>query len=169
MGLVQRFGPFTQTPVATWAASTSQRVNLDRLGLITRIVFTAEITPSATIKAATSSPGGLYRVMRNHRVMAGNKAFFEIPNTGESGNGGQLLHAMNVMDFHGMPGFPDGETVSGPDRTYRLPAAHKRFGRTAYGPERAPTEIVGYCNRRDDEQAPDSDSEQCRRYERHHD
>ena len=113
-----RFLPLTQTPVATWAASSTVRTSIEREGLITRIEFTAEITPSATIKGGTSSPGGLYRVQLDHVLAGGGHEWTNLPNTGESGNGGQLLHAMNAIDFGGMPGFPDQETISAPDRTY---------------------------------------------------
>jgi len=107
----------TQTDVATWAASSTLRTSLERQGLITRVVFTPEITPSATLAGAVQE-NGLYRALLNHRIVAGGHTFMELPSTGESGNAGTLMHYVNNQDFGGMPGFPDQQSVAGPDRTY---------------------------------------------------
>lgn len=107
-----------QTTTATWAASSTIRTSLEREGVITRIVATAEITPSATIAAATSSPSGPYRVAQNLRIIGGGHTFVELPSTGESGNSSVLLHYLNNEDFGGMPGFPDQQTIAAPNRTF---------------------------------------------------
>ena len=57
----------------------------------------------------------------------------------------------------------DIENKSGPHRAHGLPTAYERFGCAAYGPERASTEIVSYCNRGDDEQRPRIDYIRFRR------
>jgi hypothetical protein len=107
----------TQTATATWAASSTLRTSLEREGVITRVEFTAEITPNSTL-AAANQPGALYRAMLNHRILGGGHTFMELPNTGESGNAGQLMHYLNAIDHGGMPGFPDQQSISGPDQTY---------------------------------------------------
>ena len=107
----------TQTATGTWAASSVIRTSLEREGVITRIEANMEITPSATIAGAVQTQG-LYRVAQNLRILAGGHTFMELPSTGESGHGSTLLHYVNNEDFGGMPGFPDQQTISAPDRTF---------------------------------------------------
>lgn len=108
---------YTQTAIGAWAASSTIRTSLERDMLITRITLNARITPSLTFAGAVV-PGGLYRCMLNHRILAGGKTFFEGPSTGEGAACGVLFHYLNNEDFGGMPGFPDQQSIAAPDRVF---------------------------------------------------
>lgn len=95
----------TQTTTGTWSASTTISTLLDRDGVITRIYATVEVTPSATLTGA-NQPDGLFRVLRGLRIVGGGHTFFDTP-VEAGGQGGTLLHYLNLLDGFGL-GHPAG-------------------------------------------------------------
>lgn len=107
-----------QTATAAWSGDTTIRTDIERVGLITRIDMTCEITPSATLTAA-NQPDGLFRLIQNMRIQGGTKTYFNIP-ADDGCEGGVLLHYMNKYDGHGI-GHADGAIASGgPNRLITL-------------------------------------------------
>ena len=69
----------TQVSTAAWAASTTVSTDLERVGVVTRIQFTNEITPSATLTGATISPDSGFRPVQNMRILGALKTYFTLP------------------------------------------------------------------------------------------
>ena len=105
----------TQVASATWAADTTIQTNLERVGLITRIEFTVEITPSATLTGA-NQPDGIFRLPQNLRIQGGSHTYFTLP-ADDGCAGGTLLHYQNVLDGFG-PGHYNG-AIAAPQATYQ--------------------------------------------------
>jgi len=105
---------FTQPTVATWAASTLLSTALERIGVLTRIDVTSEITPSATLTGA-NQPDGLFRPLQNLNIRGSPSIYTDLPSLVE-GQGGTLLHYLNKADRHGL-GHPDG-AVTAPSLTF---------------------------------------------------
>jgi hypothetical protein len=105
----------TQTDTTTWAVSSAGiSTDIERLGVITRIACTAEITPSATLDAA-NAPHGLFRVVQNMRLEGGGFTYFTLP--GDAGGlGGTLWHYYNRQNM-GVMGHASGD-VAAPSRSY---------------------------------------------------
>ena len=90
----------TQQDSWTWAASNSGiSQNIEKIGLITRLLFTVEIIPSATLTAA-NQPDGLFRPLQNLVIKGDGVTFIELPGDA-GGGGGTLLHYMGQMDGFG--------------------------------------------------------------------
>lgn len=104
----------TQTQTVTWAASASPQVELANDGLITELVLTAEVTPSATLTGA-NQPEGLLRVGRNFRIEGGGNTFFTLPDEA-AGHGSTILYYLNRLDYN-RAGHPSG-AIAAPQRTY---------------------------------------------------
>lgn len=84
----------TQTDTLTWAASNAGiGVDIPKIGVITEMAMTAELTPSATFDGA-NQPDGLWRVVQNLRLLGGNSTYFSLPGDA-GGQGGTLLHYYN--------------------------------------------------------------------------
>lgn len=91
----------TQTDTAAWTGdSAGIRTGLEREGLLTRVEFTVEITPSATLTGA-NQPDGLFRLIQNHSII-GKQTYFNLP-ADDGCQGGVLAHYINKWD-----GFSDG-------------------------------------------------------------
>lgn len=109
-----RKSSLSQTDSGTWAASTTVATDLERVGLVTRIDFTVEITPSATLKGANQTDG-LFRVIQNMRVLGGSHTYMTLPSEA-GGHPGTLWHYLMKVDGHG-----EGHTLGGitaPHRTF---------------------------------------------------
>ncbi len=104
----------TQTDVGTWAASTTVGFDVERIGLITRIQATVEITPSATLQAANALDG-LFRTLQNLTLKGGAHTYFTLP-VEAGGQPRVLLHYLNQLDGFGV-GHSKG-SVTAPDHTY---------------------------------------------------
>lgn len=90
----------TQTATGTWAADSTIAVDVERVGLITRIDLNVQVTPSATLKAA-NQPDGLWRLVRNVEVLGGGHTYITVPDD-DACAGGTLLHYMARHDGHGI-------------------------------------------------------------------
>ena len=101
----------TQTSTATWAASSAGiSTDIDRIGLLTRIDFTAETVPSATLGGA-SQPGSAWHIVQNMTIRGATKTYYDLP--GDAGGvGGLLLHIMNMAEGHGQGTTPT--LITGP-------------------------------------------------------
>lgn len=110
------FRQITEEQVANgaWAADATIEIDLTRVGLITRLDMTNEITPSATLTAA-NQPDGLFRTVGNMRIRGGSHVYFTLPAV-DGGQGGTLLHYLNRIDGHGI-GHADG-AIAAPTRTF---------------------------------------------------
>lgn len=116
----------TQTDTITWAADNGGAgADLERVGYITRIDVTAEITPSATLTGAGTVTDGLWRVFRNIKIVGGSHTYITLPND-DAGMGGTLLHYLSENDGHGR-GHHDGP-ITAPNRTYVPITATLHFG-----------------------------------------
>ena len=105
----------TQTDTGVYAASSSGiAINVPKIGVITRIALTAEITPSATLDGA-NQPDGIFRIIQNIRLVGGNGTYFVLPGDA-GGQGGVLLHYMNRKHM-GVTGHVGGD-VSAPSATF---------------------------------------------------
>jgi len=105
---------YTQTGTGTWAADSEISVDIDKVGLITRIDATAEITPSATISAAYTITGGPFRIFEKLVIEGGSHTYITMPGD-DGGVAGVLVHNMNEKDGHG-PGHPTG-AIGAPKNT----------------------------------------------------
>lgn len=103
-----------QTASAAWAADSTIGVDLERVGLVTRIDMTVEVTPSATLDGA-NQPDGIFRMIENMRVVGGAHTYFNLP-ADDGGQGGVLLHYKNMVDGSG-PGHEGGD-VAAPSASY---------------------------------------------------
>lgn len=103
----------TQNASGTWAADATITTALERMGIITRIEPTVEVTPSASL-GGTNQPDALFRMIQNMRIVA-NETFFNLP-ADDGSQGGVLLHYANRADGYGL-GHPDGVIVA-PSVTY---------------------------------------------------
>lgn len=110
----------TQVDNGVWAASTTISTDLQRVGVITEIEMTNEITPSATLTGATISPDSGFRPVQNMRIVGALKTYFNLP-ADPGGQGGTLWHYMNKADGFGL-GHLDG-AVAAPARAY-TPVTH---------------------------------------------
>ena len=105
---------FRQTVSATWAADATQRTDLERIGLLTRVDLLVEVTPSATLTAA-NQPDGLNRLIQNVRILGGGAVYVTLP--GDDGcQAGSIIHYLNKIDGLGV-GHPDG-AIAAPTRTF---------------------------------------------------
>jgi hypothetical protein len=106
---------FTQTDTSTWAASSAGiATDIERLGVITRIVCSMELTPSATFDGA-NQPDGLFRPVQNMRLEGGGFTYFTLP--GDAGGlGGTLWHYYNRENM-GVMGHASGD-VTAPHRSF---------------------------------------------------
>ncbi len=104
----------TQTTTGAWVASTTVGFDVERIGLITRVHATVEITPSATLQAA-HQPDGLFRTLQNLTLKGGAHTYFTLPSE-PGGQPGVLLHYLNQVDGFGV-GHSKG-SVTAPDHTY---------------------------------------------------
>ena len=104
----------TQTDNATWAPDSTIATDIERVGLITRIDVTVEVTPSATLSGANQTDG-LWRLIQNLRIVGGAHTYFNLP-ADDGAHGGTLLHYMNVHDGHGV-GHEEGG-VTAPSAAY---------------------------------------------------
>jgi len=88
----------TQTETGAWSASSAGiSINIERVGLLTRMDMTVELVPSATLGGA-NQPGGPFRSVRNLTLAGAQKTYFTLPSEA-GGNGGVLLKALN--DYQG--------------------------------------------------------------------
>ena len=124
----------TQTDTIAWSADNGGvGADLERVGYITRIDVTAEITPSATLTGAGTVADGLWRVLRNIKIVGGSHTYVTLPND-DAAMGGTLLHYLSENDGHGR-GHHDG-IITAPHRTYVPITASLHFGsrlRTPFG------------------------------------
>ena len=105
----------TQTDTAAWAADSSGiTTDVEKLGVMTRLAVTAEVTPSATFDGANQTDG-LWRIIQNLRLEGGAGPYFALP-ADDACMGGTLLHYMNAVD-HGLTGHASGD-VTAPQLTY---------------------------------------------------
>ena len=106
--------PVRQNDSATWSADGEISTDIDKVGLITRIDVTVELTPSATLSGANQADG-LWRLIQNMRIEGGSHTYFNLP--GDDGAmGGTLLHYLNVIDGFGH-GHENGDILA-PSETY---------------------------------------------------
>ncbi len=104
----------TQTEAGTWAASTTVRTDLERVGVITHIAATVEITPSATLSAAHQEDAP-FRVIQNFSIRGGSHTYFTLPPEA-GGQPGVLWHYLNKQDGYGVG--HSQATITAPFRTY---------------------------------------------------
>lgn len=121
-----------QTASATWAGDTTIAADIERVGLVTRVDFLVEVTPSATLTGA-NQPDGLSRLVQNLRITGGSHVYTTVP-ADDGCQGGSILHYMNVIDGFGV-GHPDG-AIAAPTRTFTPMKFTFHFGsrpRTVWG------------------------------------
>jgi|TARA_Y100000310_G_scaffold333983_1_gene412683 hypothetical protein len=104
----------TQTDSATWSADGTIGTDIERVGVITRIDITVEITPSATLVAA-NQPDGIFRLVQNFQLLGGSHTYFTLP-ADDGAEAGVLLHYLNMIDGFGPGHGPGG--VTAPSETY---------------------------------------------------
>ena len=104
----------TQTDSATWGADSTIATDLERVGLLTRIDATVELTPSATLSGANQIDG-LWRLIRNMRIVGGAHTYVNLP-ADDGAMAGVLLHYLNTNDGFG-PGHEAGD-VAAPSESY---------------------------------------------------
>lgn len=105
----------TQTATGTWAASSAGiAVDIERVGLITRIDATIELVPSATLGGA-NQPGGAFRAIQNLTIRGASKTYFDLPSEA-GGFGGVLLHALN--DRQGMGAGSTPTVITAPAQVF---------------------------------------------------
>lgn len=105
----------TQPTTGAWAASGVISTDLQRVGLLTRIDATVEITPSATLTGA-NQPDAMRKVVGNLRVIGSRQTYFTLPGD-VLGQAGVLLSYVNKYDGHGI-GHSDGAILA-PVHTYQ--------------------------------------------------
>lgn len=120
-----------QTATITWAADTVIPVDVERVGLLTQIDITAEITPSATMRAAVQ-PNGIWRILRNLEIKGGAHTYFSLPND-DGCLEGSLLHYMNMVDGYGV-GHGDA-AITAPRRTFTPVSWVYHCGSRPQGPD----------------------------------
>ncbi len=104
----------TQTTAATWAADGTISTAIERIGLITRINATVEVTPSATLDGQ-NQPDGLFRLIQNLRIQGGSATYFNLP-ADDGCQGGVLQHYRALIDGLGV-GHESGD-VAAPSASY---------------------------------------------------
>lgn len=104
-----------QTAQATWAASDTISTDLEKIGLITRIDFEVEITPSASM-ATANQPDGLFRVLQNVRIEGSPHVYTTLP-ADPGGHSGTLLHYLNRLDGFGV-GHIETAAIAAPQETH---------------------------------------------------
>lgn len=103
-----------QNDTGAFSADATVDIDIERVGVITRIDATVEITPSATLTAAFQVDG-LNRVLRNGTIRGGSHTYMTLPGP-DGGHGGTLLHYLNAQDGHGIG--HGGGAVAAPVRTF---------------------------------------------------
>ena len=104
-----------QQASATWGADSGGiSTDIERIGLITRLQFVAEIVPSATLTGAFQ-PDGLNRIVQNIQLLGGRQNYFNLP-ADDGCQGGTLLHQLNVLDGLGY-GHTNG-AIAAPKRLF---------------------------------------------------
>ena len=104
----------TQTDSGVWVADSTISTDLERVGLLTRLDMTCEITPSATFDGA-NQPHSIKRLIQNMRVIGGAHTYFNLPADDGCG-GGILLAYMGLKDGHGVG--HEGGDVAAPSASY---------------------------------------------------
>lgn len=103
-----------QTASAAWSADSTISTDIERIGLITRLSFLVEVTPSATLQGA-NQPDGLFRVVQNLRINGSGHTYLNLPAVDEA-TGGVLWHYMSQLEGFGYGhGHAD---ISAPSETY---------------------------------------------------
>lgn len=120
----------TQTDSATWAADSTIRTDLENIGLITKLTFIAEVTPSATLAGANQVDGG-FRLVQNMSIKGGGFTYFTLPAEDEA-SGGILWHYLSQMKGSGY-GHADGN-VSAPKSAYTSIVFPWHIGTRPFGP-----------------------------------
>ena len=105
----------TQQASGTWAGDTTITTALERIGVITQIEMTCEVTPSATLTGA-NQPDGLFRPIQNMRIVGSQETYFNLP-ADDGCQGGVLLHYLNRADGFGL-GHSDG-AITAPSTTFQ--------------------------------------------------
>lgn len=98
-----------QTTAATWAADSTISVDVESIGVITRLSFQVEVTPSATLTGA-NQPDSLTRLVQNIRVEGSSQVYCTLP-AEDGAHAGTLLHYLNRKDGFGIGHMSGSVTV----------------------------------------------------------